>query len=121
MSEMITLPSGGAWEVVFTEQAYNWMLRLDRDGYRHITAAIEVLKDRGPALGRPLVDRIDGSRHHNMKELRASTIRALFAFDPDRRAVVLLAGDKRGDWAAWYSRNVPLADDLYDTYLREAT
>jgi len=56
-----------------------------------------------------------------MKELRSGTVRALFAFDPNRRAVILLGGDKRDDWAGWYERNVPAADDLYDAYLREET
>ena len=43
------------------------------------------------------------------------------AFDPNRRAVILLGGDKRGDWTGWYERNIPIADDLYDVYLREET
>jgi hypothetical protein len=66
------------------------------------------------------VDSIKGSRHHNMKELRSigGNLRALLAFDPNRRAVVLLGGDKTGDWKGWYERNVPLADKLYDRHLR---
>ena len=109
------------WEVVYTERAFEWITRLDDDSYEHVMAAIEVLETRGPSLGRPLVDRIEGSRHHNMKELRASTLRALFAFDPKRRAIILLGGDKRGDWTGWYERNVPIADDLYDQYLAHET
>jgi len=54
-----------------------------------------------------------------MKELRTGTLRALFAFDPERRAIVLLGGDKRGDWTGWYERNIPLADDRFDQHLRE--
>lgn len=65
------------------------------------------------------MDRIEGSRHDNMKELRASTLRLLFIFDPRRRAVILLGGDKRGDWKPWYKRNIPMADDLYDDYLQQ--
>jgi hypothetical protein len=107
-----------SWEVVYTEQAADWITGLDDDSRRHVLAAIEMLRERGPALGRPLVDRIEGSRHHNLKELRVSTLRALFAFDPNRRAIILLGGDKRGDWRAWYKRNIPIADDLYDDYLR---
>jgi hypothetical protein len=84
-------------------------------------AAVEMLEAHGPALGRPLVETITSSRHHNMKELRTGTVRALFAFDPNRRAVILLGGDKRGDWTGWYERNIPVADDLYDVYLREET
>jgi hypothetical protein len=65
------------------------------------------------------VDSIKGSRHHNMKDLRAGTLRALFVFDPARRAVVLVGGDKRGDWSAWYEQSIPIADDLYDACLRD--
>ena len=56
-----------------------------------------------------------------MKELRSfgGNLRALFAFDPKRRAIVLLGGDKSGDWDAWYEKNIPLADDLYDAHLEE--
>lgn len=65
------------------------------------------------------MDSIKGSRHSNMKELRSfgGHLRALFAFDPKRQAIVLLGGDKTGDWTGWYERNIPLADDLYDDYL----
>lgn len=78
----------------------------------------------GPRLGRPFVDRIKGSRHHNMKELRpassgASEVRILFAFDPYRQAILLVAGDKSGDWRGWYERNVPLADRRFDEHLAE--
>lgn len=85
------------------------------------TATVAGSAQHGPALGRPAVDRIDGSRHHNMKELRSSRqhLRALFCFDPRRTAIVLLGGDKAGDWTGWYERNIPIADDLYDAYLAE--
>lgn len=109
------------WEVVYTVPAFDWIMSLSEDQYEHVMAAVAVLEEDGPALGRPLVDRVEGSRHHNMKELRASTLRALFAFDPNRRAIVLLGGDKRGDWTGWYERNVPIADDLYDDYLENET
>ena len=52
-----------------------------------------------------------------MKELRAGSMRALFAFDPLRQAIVLVGGDKRDDWTGWYERNIPLADDLLDAHL----
>ena len=75
-----------------------WLLALSDDDYDLIVAALEVLHDEGPMLGRPLVDTIKGSRHKNMKELRPgsggrSEIRILFAFDPKRRAILLVAGD----------------------------
>lgn len=79
------------------------------------------LREEGPTLGRPLVDRIQGSRIHHLKELRPgsggrSEIRVLFAFDPARSALLLLGGDKAGNWKRWYRENIPLAEQLYLQY-----
>lgn len=68
------------------------------------------------------MDTISGSRHKNMKELRPgssgnSELRVLFAFDPERRAIMLVAGDKAGNWTRWYNKNIPVADDLFDDHL----
>src|SRR5687768_13399343 len=81
-----------------------------------------MLRDRGPQLGRPLVDTVTGSRHKNMKELRPgsagrSDLRVLFAFDPARSAILLVGGDKAGRWQDWYRSAIPLADDRYDSHL----
>ncbi|HRD61156.1 MAG TPA: type II toxin-antitoxin system RelE/ParE family toxin [Nocardioides sp.] len=56
---------------------------------------------------------------HNMKELRpsATSVRILFIFDPERQAVLLVAGDKAGNWSGWYDENIPIADDRYDRWL----
>lgn len=57
-----------------------------------------------------------------MKELQAAkggALRVLFSFDPRRQAILLLGGDKSGEWNDWYAWAVPLADDPYDEYLRE--
>ena len=74
---------------------------LDQDTYEQVVAAIELLAERGPPLGRPLVDTVKTSRHKNMKELRPgssgrSELRVLFAFDPQRKAIFLVAGGKAG-------------------------
>ena len=95
-----------AWDVRLLAEVEDWVLGLDDDTYDQVAAAIDVLADIGPALGRPLVDRIEGSKVHNLKELRpgsrgGSEERVLFVFDPDRRAVLLVAGDKAGDWRGW--------------------
>ncbi|WP_368660290.1 type II toxin-antitoxin system RelE/ParE family toxin [Ornithinimicrobium sp.] len=42
----------------------------------------------------------------------------MFAFDPDRQAILLIAGDKAGNWQRWYKENIHLADDLFDDHLR---
>lgn len=111
------------WEVNVTDGFMEWYLDLDggEDGSdsERVRAAVEALELKGPALGRPWADRIEGSHHHNMKELRprGGFIRVLFAFDPRRQAVLLIGGDKRGDWSGWYERAIPVADDRYEEYL----
>lgn len=110
------------WEVDL-ELIESWLDSLDDRSVEQVIAAIRVLEERGPNLGRPLVDTVTASRHHNMKELRPGSsgrtaLRVLFAFDPGRRAILLIAGDKAGDWHRWYKKNIPVADDLLDDHLR---
>jgi hypothetical protein len=112
------------WDVRLLIEVENWLLGLDDDSYDQVAAAIDKLEHDGPTLGRPLVDRIEASRHHNMKELRPgstgrSEIRILFVFDPARRAVLLVAGDKAGNWKSWYDKSIPIADRRFDEWLSE--
>src|SRR5215471_13222844 len=86
--------------------------------------AIYALSRYGPALGRPLVDTVTGSKIKNLKELRpgssgTSEIRILFVFDPWRSAILLVAGDKTGKWNRWYAEAIPRAERLYEIYLKE--
>ena len=57
-----------------------------------------------------------------MRELRIQfggrPLRTLYAFDPWRRAILLIGGDKTGN-DRWYAEYVPIADDLYDQYIDE--
>lgn len=83
------------------------------------------LAQEGPNLGRPMADRIHGGRLHNLKELRpgssgSSEVRMLFVFDPDRRAVILVAGDKAGRWHRWYTECIPIAEARYAEYRESA-
>lgn len=96
----------------------------DRDSHRLVNQAILVLERNGPAEGRPLVDSITASKLPNMKELRPpssgrSEIRVLFCFDPWRSAILLIAGDKSGQWSRWYRDAIPQAEELYAEYLKE--
>jgi hypothetical protein len=65
---------------------------------------------------------MNGSRHANMKELRFNVAdgvwRVAFAFDPRRRAVLLVAGDKSGSSEKrFYRELIRKADDRYDAHL----
>ncbi|SCL53929.1 hypothetical protein GA0070617_2512 [Micromonospora yangpuensis] len=113
------------WQVVLLSPVEDWFLDLcERDALtaNRVFEAVEMLAEAGPGLGRPMVDRIQGSRLHNLKELRPgstgrSEIRLLFMFDPEREAVVLVAGDKAGQWNRWYRENIPVAERRYEQYL----
>jgi hypothetical protein len=109
------------WEVEYTNEFAEWWENLEERNQDFLTAAVDKLEEKGPALGRPLVDTIEGSRHPNMKELRppGGNIRVLFAFDPRRTAILLIGGDKTGRWQEWYDETIPVADELYDTHLEE--
>ena len=109
------------WEVEATDQFIAWYAGLTDAQAGAVNAAVDALEAGGPALGRPFVDTIKGSRHSHMKELRprGGSLRILFAFDPRRSAILLLGGDKAGRWEEWYQEAIPLADKLYETYLDE--
>ena len=116
-----------AWSIKVTEEYAAWFTALIKDDLAsaiQVAQAVSALREEGPALGRPLVDRIQGSRIHHLKELRSgsaarSEIRVLFAFDPTRSALLLLGGDKAGNWQRWYRENIPLAEQLYLEYTEE--
>jgi hypothetical protein len=86
-----------------------------------VIAATSYLEDHGPAAKMPVSRSIVQPNMCGMKELRPgssgrSEFRILYAFDFQRQALLLLGGDKAersNDWAAWYDRNVPIADMLF--------
>ncbi len=115
-----------AWSIIVVEPALSWLHALRRSDRRTlllISQAIKALGIEGPALGRPLVDTVRGSRLANLEELRpgsagASEVRLLFVFDPQRQAVILVGGDKAGNWQGWYRTAIPLAEAAYADHLR---
>lgn len=107
------------WDVYIVDEVREWIDQLDDATHMRVVQAIDALADGGPGLGRPLVDTITASRLQNLKELRPGTVRILFAFDPWRSSILLVAGDKAGQWNAWYRQAIPLAEQRYETYLKE--
>jgi hypothetical protein len=113
------------WEIRLHPEVEAWFLELCRaDAVTAdlVAEAIDVLAEQGPALGRPLVDRLRGSIYHNMKELRPGStgtteVRMVFAFDPAREAIFLVAGDKSGQWKAWYDKAILVADERFTEHL----
>src|SRR5438128_225681 len=111
-----------AWDVEATDQWAGWFRELTEEQRIAVAAAVDLLVEHGPALARPTAAQVLGSRHHNLKELRTAKgghLRSLFIFDPRRTAILLVGGDKSGQWKAWYAEAIPVAEALYDTYLAE--
>jgi len=95
---------------------------LHEDVQTEILALSLLLEEFGPQLARPRADTLNGSRHANMKELRFSAAggewRVAFAFDPKRRAILLVAGDKSGvSEKRFYRELIRKADDRFDAHL----
>jgi hypothetical protein len=102
------------WTLVVHPDVREWLHELRKTD--RLSAALV-----GQAI-QHVVDRIKGSKLHHLKELRpASTgeteIRILFLFDTVRQMVLLVAGDKAGNWQGWYEVAIPLAEARYAEHL----
>jgi hypothetical protein len=110
------------WEVEFHRDFDPEFDTLPEKVQAELLAHALLLERFGPQLGRPRVDTLKGSRHANMKELRFDAAdgvwRIAFAFDPQRNAVLLVAGDKSGgSERRFYRQLVAKADERFDEHL----
>ena len=108
------------WEVISSPEFVEWLRNLSSTDREKVKSAIRALAQGGPSLKRPLVGKIEDSYLSNLKELipMSSNIRILFIFDPMRRAVLLHGGDKSVDFQDWYKKNIPIAELIYERFLR---
>lgn len=112
------------WIVEFHEEFVPEFVGLSQSVQTELLAHAKLLQAFGPSLGRPSVDTLNGSRHANMKEMRFSADngvwRVAFAFDPQRKAILLVAGDKSGiTQKRFYKRLIQIADQRFDSRLRD--
>jgi len=110
------------WEVQFHRDFDPEFEALPEEVQDEIRALAGALERIGPLLSRPHVDTLHGSRHANMKELRFDAAngvwRVAFAFDPKRRAILLIAGDKSGgSGRRFYRQLISKADRRFDEHL----
>lgn len=112
-----------SWEIIFHDDFYLEYKALAEPVQNKLVALTMILRERGPLLGRPQVDTHKGSSHPNMKELRFDAVggvwRVAFAFDPQQKAILLVAGDKGGvDQDRFYRDLVRVADERFHKHLK---
>ena len=110
------------WIVEFHDDFEPEFNELNEDVQDGLLMATSLLKTYGPNLGRPHADTLEGSQFVNMKELRfrvgQGVWRVAFAFDPGRRAILLVAGDKGGvHQRRFYQDLVRTADRRFAAHL----
>jgi hypothetical protein len=123
MAESIGVIMGKNWAVEFHDEFAAEVRQLSQTVREKLKAAATILSEDGPLLGRPQADTLKGSRHANMKELRfdadGGAWRVAYAFDPERKAILLAGGDKSGIGKARFYRNLlRIADERYEQHLR---
>jgi hypothetical protein len=95
-----------------------WFLALSEKEAETVARVVDLLEEKGVALGFPYSSEIKGSQA--FRELRDQSgghpLRVFYAFDPLRRAVLLLGGDKPGD-DRFYETFVPHAEHIWREYL----
>jgi len=110
------------WDVEFHDDFEGEFDDLSEAVQDAILAEVNLLTKVGPSLKRPHADTLNGSKHANMKELRCNADdgvwRIAFAFDPERKAILLTAGDKAGvNEKRFYKTLIAKADDRFDQHL----
>jgi hypothetical protein len=109
-------------EVEYTDEFGAWWDSLTAGEQKSVAYSIRLLEDHGIDLRRPQADTIHGSVLPNLRELRCQhqgpPYRILYVFDPRRKAILLIGGEKTGN-PRWYLEFVPKAEKIYRQYLRE--
>jgi hypothetical protein len=110
------------WKVEFDPAFEAEFDDLSAEVQDELLAQAKLLEQFGPELGRPRVDTLNGSVHANMKELRfdadGGVWRVAFAFDPERKAVLLVGGDKSGGGEKrFYRQLIRKADERFEAHL----
>lgn len=105
-------------EVEGSEEFEIWFLALAEKDAEAVARVIGLLEEKGVALGFPYSSDIKGSQV--LRELRVQSgghpLRVFYAFDPLRRAVLLLGGGKAGN-DRFYETFVPRAERIWAEYL----
>ena len=112
-----------AWVVKVTEEYAAWftaLIKQDLGWATQVAQAVAALREEGPTLGRPLVDRLKATRSTSGRG--AAGIEGTVGDQDHLRLrphpVSAAAPGRRqgGNWTRWYRDNIPLAEQLYIDY-----
>ena len=110
------------WRVEAHKEFREEVADMPQSARNALASTLNILSRDGPHAKRPAVGTLNGSRFANMKELRfnadGGVWRVAFAFDPRRRAILLVAGDKAGvSQRRFYRRLIRIADERFQRHL----
>lgn len=111
------------WEIEFTDEFERWWNTLSETAQDSIAVLVTLLEEKGVSLGYPYSSEVKGTKRiSHLRELRdevdSRILRVIYAFDPRRKAILLIGGDKRGD-KNWYDTIIPIAEEIYLNHLKE--
>jgi len=115
----------GVWEIITSENYDTWFQEQNEDDKVIIRSKVYLLGEYGPNLGRPHADKLKGSKKlAKLKELRAQTdahvFRVAYIFDPERKGLLLIGGDKKGkNQRKFYKDLIREAEQIYAAYLEK--
>ena len=113
----------GPWNIDTSETYDDWFRDQAEEEQVSIRSKVYLLEEYGPMLGRPHADTLKGSaKLKNLKELRLKTeahvFRIAYIFDPERKGVLLIGGDKKGkNERKFYHDLIGEAETIYAAYL----
>ena len=112
------------WSVFLHDEFQDEFEQFPQKVQDELLACTLILQKMGPQLKRPLADTLKGSKHANMKELRFKVSngvwRVAYAFDPQRQAILLVAGNKSGvSQTRFYKQLIAKADKRFDKHLKQ--
>ncbi|MEL6633606.1 MAG: type II toxin-antitoxin system RelE/ParE family toxin [Bacteroidota bacterium] len=109
------------FEILVTDEFKDWYEELEEHDADRVFFVVGLLEEKGTDLGFPHSSSIKNSSYP-LRELRVQSkghpLRILYAFNPERNALLILGGDKTGD-LRWYDKNIPIAERLWEEHLEE--
>lgn len=109
-----------AREIIYTDEFEAWFMALDETDDEAVSYLVGLLEQQWLALGHPYSSALAGTRYalRELRSQRGKPIRVLYAFSPERNAVLLIGGDKTGN-PRFYEETIPVAERIWEQYLRE--